>query len=309
MERLVVIGAGAVGGSIGGLLSRTGLAVTFIARGEHAAVMRERGLHLRTPAESLRLEIPVALSVEEIDWKPGDVALVATKLGDARAVFDELALHAGSQLPVVCAFNGIHGERWASDRFSTVLSMLIWLPATHLQPGVVLLHSQGSLGVLDVGPTCGDSQLELCERMGTHLRQAGFDSVSRTDIAEWKVAKLISNLGNTAQALVQDDWLSVCEAARQEGTAILEAAGVLCTARDVLLERVAKVKLGTIDGADREGGSTWQSRARGKPLESPWLEGVIVELAAQLGISAPINQRIVEAAREARDYSVAELLG
>lgn len=47
--RYVIIGAGAVGGTIGVLLADAGHDVTLVARGAHLDALRERGLTLRTP--------------------------------------------------------------------------------------------------------------------------------------------------------------------------------------------------------------------------------------------------------------------
>lgn len=48
--RIAIMGAGAVGGYFGGLLSLAGHEVTFIARGAHGQALRERGLVLDTPS-------------------------------------------------------------------------------------------------------------------------------------------------------------------------------------------------------------------------------------------------------------------
>ncbi len=51
-------------------------------------------------------------------------------------------------------------------------------------------------------------------------------SFTTPDTFRPKRAKWITNLGNTAQALVVDDWKAVASAARFEGKAALEAAGL-----------------------------------------------------------------------------------
>ena len=47
--QITVMGAGAVGGYFGGLLSRAGHSVTFVARGEHLRALQAGGLTLETP--------------------------------------------------------------------------------------------------------------------------------------------------------------------------------------------------------------------------------------------------------------------
>ncbi len=47
--RIAVFGTGAVGGYFGGRLAEAGEDVAFIARGEHLAAIRERGLRVDSP--------------------------------------------------------------------------------------------------------------------------------------------------------------------------------------------------------------------------------------------------------------------
>ena len=46
--KIAVMGAGGVGGYFGGLLARAGHPVTFVARGDHLAAIRERGLSVES---------------------------------------------------------------------------------------------------------------------------------------------------------------------------------------------------------------------------------------------------------------------
>ena len=53
MPRYIILGAGAVGGALGGRLGLAGRDVVLVARGDHLAALRERGLRLRTPDEDV----------------------------------------------------------------------------------------------------------------------------------------------------------------------------------------------------------------------------------------------------------------
>jgi 2-dehydropantoate 2-reductase len=308
MKRIVVLGAGAVGGSIGGMLCEAGHDITLIARGEHGVMMRRRGLSVRLPDRSFVVHPRCEAQCRDFDWRQGDVVLLATKLQDAEQALDDLVAAAGPDVPVVCAVNGIDGERWAAQRFATVLSMLVWLPASHLQPGEVLLHAEGCYGVLDTGPCRGKDAQRLCEQLCGGLRSVGFDAIVRPDIARWKLAKWITNLGGAAQALVVDGWQLVANAARAEGEAVLRRAQLERVPTHELIARVAGVRPAQVDGKYREGGSTWQSRARGQPLESHWIEGAMARFAAEHGVPAPINSALAEAASSQRLLRVAEVL-
>ena len=300
-RRVVVLGAGAVGGSIAALLSAAGVPVKVVARGAHLAAIRSGGLRLRCPDGASTHRLDAAATVDEVDWRPGDLALLATKLNDAEEVLDQLLQAAGPTVPVVCATNGLAAERWAGARFETVLSMLVWLPATHLVPGEIRLHSAPCRGVLDTGPAG-----ELCDALCSDLREAGFEAQPRDDILHWKRAKLLTNLGGAAQALVADDWLDVAQRAQSEGARIFERLGVEHVSVETLLERCASVRQLPIDGQEREGGSTWQSFRRGKPLESIHLEGELARIARDGGLDAPLNAALAAASEDPREARARE---
>ncbi len=308
IKRVVVIGAGAVGGSIGGLPAEAGRPVVLIARGDHGKALREDGLTLRLADRRLTIRPPWYERLEDVEWQAGDLALLATKLNDAEQALDNLLAVAGPGQPVACAVNGMQGERWAASRFHTVLSMLVWMPAIHVAPGTVCLHTQGCYGVLDTGPCNAGAGTEIAAELCELLRTVSFDAVLREDIGRWKVAKWVTNLGGAAQALVTDDWKHVADLARAEGERILSAAGIDRVATDELLGRVRLVLEAEIDGELRAGGSTWQSRARGKSLETPWLEGAMADLAVECGESSPVNTLLASAAQELRSLTVSEVL-
>lgn len=303
IERVIVLGAGAVGGAIGGLLHRAGVSVVLLARGEHGRVLHERGLNLRLPEGEQLLSIPTLTSPAQVTWRAGDLVLWSTKLQDGRAALDDLRAAAGREVPVVCAVNGVDGEVWAEERFSTVLSTLVWLPATHLVPGEVRLYTGAIRGVLDTGPGS-----ELAGEWCRHLRAAGFDALVRDDIARWKHGKWLTNLGSAAQALVEDDWRAVAEEARAEGVRVLARAGLAYVPVEELLERCACVQMTAVDGEERQGGSTWQSHHLGKPMETPWLEGALAALALAHAVAAPVNAALASAAEERRRLTAADLL-
>lgn len=62
--RFQVLGAGGIGGGLGGLLQRAGHELTFVARGPHLRALRSEGLLLRTPRWQERLTARTAERVE-----------------------------------------------------------------------------------------------------------------------------------------------------------------------------------------------------------------------------------------------------
>jgi len=75
--RFAIVGAGAVGGYFGARLVQSGHDVTFLARGAHLQVLRERGLTLHTPAGETR--VPVRAEEDPARAGPVDVVMLAVK--------------------------------------------------------------------------------------------------------------------------------------------------------------------------------------------------------------------------------------
>lgn len=297
--RYVVIGAGAVGGTIGALLFEADREVVLVARGEHLAAIRERGLQFDEPGNSRTLQIPVVGTVAEAGWRPGTVALVCTKSQDSEAVLDELRAVA-PDVPVVCVQNGVDNERLASSRFAEVLSICVMLPAEHLEPGRVVAYSGTMPGILDVGLYPRGVNV-LAEQIAIDLNAAGFSSYADPAIMRLKYRKLLSNLGNAAVAACgpgDPDVRTLRQAAATEGARALTAAGIDFASTDEDKARRGKlVQQRPVVGQARGGGSTWQSLERGLgTVETQYLNGEIITLGQAHGVPTPINQLLHDTA-------------
>ncbi|MEV0228570.1 2-dehydropantoate 2-reductase N-terminal domain-containing protein [Nonomuraea sp. NPDC050786] len=285
--RYIVIGAGAVGGTIGARLHQGGHDVLLIARGAHYAAIKRDGLRLITPESSETLDIPAADG--PVPVREDDVLIVATKSQDTIAALDGWP----SDLPVVCAQNGVDNERTVLRRFERVYGMCVWLPAQHMEPGIVAAHAHPYSGILHVGryPQGVD---DLARRIADDLGKRGLVGLAQPDVMRWKHGKLLGNLGNAVEALVghAPGREKVVERARAEARAVLDEAGIAySTPEEEAAVRGRKADVRPIDGIARGGGSSWQSLARSSgSIEADYLNGEIVLLGRLHGMPAPVNE-------------------
>jgi 2-dehydropantoate 2-reductase len=84
--RWIVVGAGAVGGVVGGLLADAGEDVTLVARGSQLAALQAGGLRLRTPRLDVRVRPAVVGSIAELANDAGHVVLLTVKSQDTEVV-------------------------------------------------------------------------------------------------------------------------------------------------------------------------------------------------------------------------------
>ena len=226
--RFVVVGAGAVGGVVGGLLSRHGHDVAFVARGGHGTTIAEHGLTVRTPTGDFAVETTVAPTLGELGIDVDDVVLIAVKSNDTEGVLDDLAAAGSPSTPVVCLQNGVVNESLAAARFENVYGVPVMCPTLHLEPGTVVAYASPVAAILDVGryPAGAD---DTAAAVAAAFEASTIVSEVRPDIMRWKWAKLLLNLGNAIEA--------VCGRAarfgplgamlRVEGEAALRAAGIV----------------------------------------------------------------------------------
>jgi 2-dehydropantoate 2-reductase len=312
--RYIVIGAGGVGGTIGGRLAQAGHEVVLVARGPHLDALRAQGgLRLATPEGTSVIDVPAVSGPDEIELTGDDVLLLTAKTQDAEAALAGWAWKpvpggtvAAEDLPVLCAQNGVASERLALRRFRHVYGVCVWLPATHLEPGVVEAQGAPLSGLLHIGryPAGTDKTIE---RIGADLAASRFLAPVVPDIMRWKHGKLLANLGNAIEAVCGlGDHSELRRRVRAEGKAALAAAGIAYAGNEESAAlRGDQVQIVKINGTERGGGSSWQSLTRGTgSIEADYLNGEIVLLGRERGVPTPVNevlQRLAnQAARERR---------
>lgn len=289
--RLIVYGAGAIGGLVGALLHEDGQDVLLIARGRHAEAIRASGLTVLTPAGGRVVDVPVVTVPAEAKIGPDDLVLLSVKSQDTPTALEELRSVAPATTPVACLQNGVENERAALRRFEFVYAVCVICPATHLEPGVIESESASIPGLLDIGryPDGTDPRSGILAEM---FRRSTFESIERPDIMRWKYRKLLLNLNNAVEVVCHPPGRArIRRMAVAEGEACLAAAGIdVATAEEDEARRAGKLDIRPVGGRPRGGGSSWQSLQRGAgSVESDYLNGEITLLGRLHGVPTPVN--------------------
>jgi 2-dehydropantoate 2-reductase len=293
--RFIVLGAGAIGGAVGGRLFEGGFDVTLVARGDHGRALRS-GLVLEAPDGTVTLPVPVVEDPAELTWEgdaDGDaVVLLAVKGQHTEHALAQLSAVAPPATPVVCMQNGVENERRVLRHFAHTYGMCVMCPTTQLRPGVVQLHSAPVSGLLDLGrfpDGLGDHGAAIANAIAT----ATFQSVPRPDIMRWKYRKLLMNLANAVEALAgrEGRFGPLAREAQREGREALAAAGIAVASSEEDRERRGDLlQIAPTTSGEWQGGSSWQSLARGAgSIEAEFLNGEIVLLGGLHGVATPVN--------------------
>ena len=293
--RIVIYGAGAVGGVIGGLLALAGTPVVLIGRPGNVNAIRKQGLRIITLAGSFIIQLPAVTTPEQIEFEPGDVVCLCVKSQDTERAIRDLQVVV-KDVPVFCFQNGVRNEEIVSKYYSRVYGVLVVGGGVFTQDGEVTSRGDPP-GRFMVGcyPKGTD---ELAESVSSLLRSAGYEVVITPEIMPYKWGKLVANLTNAIGAITNvggEEYNRIARAVQNEGKEILAQAGVCWIPIEESPSRWPKSTKRSSDGlSGMPLGSTWQSLIRRQgTVETEFLNGEIVRIAHRLGKQAPINETLL----------------
>jgi 2-dehydropantoate 2-reductase len=114
--RILVVGAGAIGGYFGGRLLQAGRDVTFLVRPRRAAQLAKTGLAIRSPVGDVTLPNPPLVTADALA-APYDLILVSSKAYDLAGAADSFAPAVGSGSAIVPLLNGMAHLDYLKTRF------------------------------------------------------------------------------------------------------------------------------------------------------------------------------------------------
>jgi 2-dehydropantoate 2-reductase len=294
--RVLVVGAGAVGGYFGALLARGGHEVAFVARGANLAALRADGLRVDLQGqETWHLAAPVA--VEDPAAAPApELVLVCVKSYDTRAVAAALRPAIRPDTIVLSLQNGIENE----DVLASVLGLpplllaLTQIGVALTAPGVVQFSGRGNIlfGEADGRRTV------RAERALAALSQAGIPVEIRSDIQVALWEKLAWNAGfnavttitrtTVAEALAVPATRDLVVTAMEEVDAVATALGI-----PVRRRRTERVLADSTNALPDFQTSMLQDLLRGRRLEYDAITGAVVRAAERAGVAVPVNRALL----------------
>ena len=227
--RILVIGAGAVGGYFGGRLAAAGRDVTFLVRAARAEQLRRTGLQIFDPYGDVSVQ-PKLLLAEELKARPEafDLIVVSTKAYSLEAAMEDFAPAVGSATVILPLLNGMRHLDALDARFGAehVVGGSTQVVADLDAEGRV--HSMTQLHDFNFGER-DKAVTERIRAIETTLQGAGFDVHLRPDILAtmWQKWTVLASLGAITCLL------------RGSIGAIVAAPGGVETARTILAECVA----------------------------------------------------------------------
>ena len=297
--RVAVLGAGAVGSYFGGMLARSGVPVTLIARAAHVEAIRANKLFLDTA--SFQERVAVNASTEISAARDADVVLFCVKMTDTEEAARSLAPYLAPNAIVVSLQNGVDNvPRIRAASGIDALAAVVYIAAAMPAPGHLKHSGGGSLAVGELPDRNSLSKSSAppagrAERVAALFTAAGVPCRVSPDIEADLWSKFVLNCaGNAVTGITQISYTRLAH------SAITPDIFSLVIAETVAVARAAGVKLPEVDfvseglkflqGVGSEAtSSTAQDLARGKRTEIDSLNGYVTRLGKELGIATPAN--------------------
>jgi 2-dehydropantoate 2-reductase len=172
--RVLVVGAGAIGGYFGGRLAEAGRDVTFLVRPRRAAQLAQTGLVVRSPHGNVDIPDPVTVQAQDL-VAPYDLVILSCKAYDLEDAIRSFAPAVGPQTAILPLLNGMShldalDRRFGSER---VLGGQCVIAATLDEDGRIL-HLNEAHG-LTYGERSGEMSARIA-RIARVFEGAGFQA-------------------------------------------------------------------------------------------------------------------------------------
>ena len=292
--KIIIIGAGGVGGYFGGKLAKAGNDVTFIARGEHMNKMKTNGLLVKSILGDF-LVYPVKVTDRISEAGVADLVILAVKAWQVIAIMPEIKSLINQNTIILPLQNGV----------STFGELRHFVSDKNIMGGFCRTYSKlESAGVIihfGITPTIifGETDHSKTERL-TILKDlfdnSGITSIISEDIQSdlWKKFILICLSGFLAVTSSTYGELREIKETRQMMIDILAEVYKLSIQAGAIIDPDFIGQ--TISYIDTLPYETTASLSRdvleGKPSEIEYQNGTVVRLAEKYGIETPLNRFI-----------------
>jgi 2-dehydropantoate 2-reductase len=311
--RALIWGAGAIGGTLGAYLARAGHDITFVdVADDHVAEINRSGLRITGPIDEFTARVPAfAPNAVSGEW---ETIILATKAHHTEPATRALRPHLAPDGCVVSAQNGLNEIAIAGivgpER---TVGSFVNFGADYLEPGIIHYGGRGAVVV-------GEIDGRVTAR-ATAIRDAWRDFDERAIVTPnvWGYlwgkeaygamlfATALTN-DSIADALANLAYRDLYIALAQEILAVATARGVTPEAFDGFDPRAylpdapagaAARSLDDLVTHNRRSAKThsgiWRDLAvRKRPTEVDAQLGIVVSLAQERGMTAPITARLVE---------------
>lgn len=288
--KILVLGAGAVGGYFGGRLAQAGADVTFLVRPKRAETLARDGLRIRSRFGDCTLAVKCV--TQDRVMPEHDVAILTAKAYDLASAVEAIAPGVGAHGRVLPLLNGMAHLELLDRRFGheRVLGGVAYIAAT-LAPEGEIRHLN-DFHRLVFGPR-EPAQRPACEAFAGVLSGVAFDWQLRDGVeqAMWDKWVLLASLAAITCLMRASTGDVVATAAGErltlamlgECAAVAKAAGFVTDAETLANYRAMLTQKNSVFTA-----SMLRDIEAGGPTEGDHILGTLLMLARKHGVATPL---------------------
>ena len=306
--KILILGAGAVGGYFGARLHQSGADVTFLLREPRATKIRKEGLVVRSPKGDAVLPVKVVTKGDE--GGPYDVVIPACKAYDLDSAMESIAPAIGPETTVVPMLNGhahfgVLDKKFGADKVAGGLARIGGM----LGPNGEVMHTSPFAGV-SFGERSGKPARAHLAELDAACKKAGIDGGLNGNINQdlWDKWIMLTSLaamcctmrGTTADIMAADEGEALMGETVEECRKVAAAEGF-----DPGDKNIANLKT-FLTRSSSFAASMLGDLEKGGAIEGRHVIGDMLGRARKHGIAAP-NLRVAHAvvqayeARRSRD--------
>src|SRR5881394_4131256 len=288
--RILIVGAGAVGGYFGGRLAQAGRDVTFLVRPARAKQLSRDGLRIISPHGDALLS-PKLVRAEEIDT-PYDLVFVSVKAYALEAAMNDFAAAVGPETMILPVLNGMRHVDLLAKRFgehAVIGGVCVVASEIDDQGRIVQL---AGFQRLVYGERNGESTPRL-KMLDATLQGAGFDARLSTDImqAMWEKWVQLASLGAitclvrgaVGEIVAAPDGAELSIDALNESVAVATACGQKPSEKVLSRHATAMTAPGSLLTS-----SMYRDLRKGAPVEADHILGDFIERGSAHGVATPL---------------------
>ncbi|MBO0751169.1 MAG: ketopantoate reductase family protein [Bradyrhizobiaceae bacterium] len=294
IDKVAVMGAGAVGCYFGAMLARAGIAVRLIGRPALVDAVSRDGLQFNGVEFTGR--ISMSATADPAGVAGAELVLFCVKSADTEAAARAMAPHLLPGAVILDLQNGVDNvERIRTHVKNVVVPAVVYVSAEIAAPGVLRHNGRGDLVIGEAG--AHQAGRALIADLADWLSAARVPTrVSDNVEGElwWKLTvncayNAISALGRSryGSMMAMPAVRQVMSDAVREILALAQAKGVRIAMPDPI-----EAVLRFADAMPQAMSSTAQDVERGRPTEIEYLNGYVVRECEARGVEAPVNRTL-----------------
>jgi 2-dehydropantoate 2-reductase len=293
--KIYVIGAGGIGGYLGGLLAKAQNDVTFVDVGENYSALKENGLTVKSVTGNFEIK-PVKATDKISDIKDPDLIILAVKTYNFTEIAGDLKRVVNGQTAIITFQNGLDNDNQIKNLIGEVQVYpgIAYVISTRISPGVI--EQTAGMRRFIFGDRENPDNPKLKEIQNIWIA-AGIDTVISDDITRDIWIKFIFICGfsgmcgmyrkTMGELLINPETRKEYETCVQEAITVAKVCGV--NIAENTFEEIMKMADETVPDSKP---SLLVDIENNRENEIETLNGTLVRFAHEANIDVPVNEKI-----------------